>query len=82
MVDQRDLAPGTGPQNLNELLRELVRDGMAKRRWSQARLSEATNVSQKHLSQLLNGKTVGSVDVWDRLLKAVGDDEEKGDDDQ
>ena len=50
---------------------------MTRRRWSQARLAQATGVSEKHVSQLLNGKTVGSVDVWDRLLKAVGDDEEE-----
>lgn len=65
-------------QNLQALLSALVRRRLDILQWSQYRLSQETGVSQKHISQLLRGKTAGSVDVWDRLLKAVGGDEDDG----
>lgn len=63
------------PEHLDELLRHLVRQGMKRRKLTQYRLAKASGLSQKHLSQLLNGKTAGSIAVWDRLLKEVSGEE-------
>lgn len=63
--------------HLTDVLRDLVREGMTRHKLTQYRLAADTGLSAKHVSQLLNGKVDGSVDVWDRLLKAVRDGEEE-----
>lgn len=70
------------PENLSELLRGLVRERLVANDWSQNELARATGVSPKHLSQLLNGRAVGSIEVWNRLLTAVSDHDGEEDDDE
>lgn len=38
----------------------------------QSKLAEAAGLSQKHVSQMLTGKTMGSFDCWQRLADALG----------
>jgi transcriptional regulator with XRE-family HTH domain len=71
------MTDGEHPDDLDELLRELVREGLDRRKWTQFQLARTVGLSEKHLSQLLNGRTAGSVAVWDRLLKAVREEEEE-----
>lgn len=58
------------------LLRNLVREGMDRKGWSQIQLAQENGLSEQHVSRLMKGKTAGSLYTWDRLLKSVREDEE------
>lgn len=57
---------------LRAWLIDTVDEGMRRKNWTQARLAAEAGITQKHISQLLNGKVNGSVGVWSRLLVATG----------
>lgn len=59
------------PNPLHRWLVETVRDGLADLRISQAELSRRTDLSQKHVSDMLIGKEKGSIPTWDYLLLHV-----------
>lgn len=50
-----------------------VREGAAFYGMSQRALAEEVGISQKHLSQMLNGRAKGSLSLWSRLLGALDD---------
>ena len=60
---------------LQELLTDLVLDGMERRAWTRVELARRAGISAKHLSQILNGHRGASVALWDRLLAAVADED-------
>jgi transcriptional regulator with XRE-family HTH domain len=57
---------------LQRWLAAQVKAGLADLDMSQAQLARETGMSEKHLSQLLNGHAVGSLLVWNNLLLYVG----------
>jgi transcriptional regulator with XRE-family HTH domain len=50
---------------------EKVDDGMHTRGWTQKQLAAKVGISEKHLSQMLNGRVMGTLVIWDRLLILV-----------
>ena len=50
---------------------DCVRTGMRARYWGQVMLARQVGISEKHLSQLLNGVVEGSLSMWQRLLDCV-----------
>lgn len=38
---------------------------------TQGSLARQVGTTQKHLSQMLNGRVKGSIDMWDRLFNAL-----------
>lgn len=56
---------------LQALLSDLVRGGMARTKLNQRKLAAAAQISEKYLSEMLRGRSQGSIEVWDRLLRAV-----------
>jgi DNA-binding transcriptional regulator LsrR (DeoR family) len=57
---------------LQRWLTARVRAGMLANDMTQTQLAERVGVSFKHLSEMLNGWSMGTVDVWDRLLWEAG----------
>lgn len=49
-----------------------IRDELAASGLSQKDLAEYTGLTEKHVSQVLTGKVVGSFDVLVRMAEAVG----------
>jgi transcriptional regulator with XRE-family HTH domain len=45
---------------------------MVRQGRSQADLAQTVGISQKHLSQMMNGKAQGTLEMWQQLLEAVG----------
>lgn len=60
------------PTLLQQWLIANVREGMRDCGMDQAQLAREAAVSEKHLSQLLSGRAVGSIPLWDWLLLLVG----------
>lgn len=50
----------------------LARQGLRDQGWNQARLAREVGITAKHLNNVLLGHRPGSIQVWDRLLRAVG----------
>lgn len=49
-----------------------MHDGFRHKPWrNQAWLAATIGVSEKHISQMLNGHVMGSLEVWDRMLVAL-----------
>jgi len=40
--------------------------------FTQATVAEMAGITAKHLSQMINGRTVGSLDMVDRILAVLG----------
>lgn len=59
------------PNPLHRWLVETVRDGLAELGISQSELARRTDLSQKHVSDMLIGKEKGSIPTWDYLLLHV-----------
>jgi ribosome-binding protein aMBF1 (putative translation factor) len=59
----------TVTSGLARMLADVVRNGIAERGWSQRDLAHAAGLSEKHVSQVLNGRASAAVDTWDRLLE-------------
>lgn len=58
--------------DLQRFLMQLVRRELDNAPWkTQAWLAEKLDISQKHLSFLLTGKSHGSIQLWDRILTAL-----------
>lgn len=57
---------------LHRWLIDTVRDGLDEMKISQTKLAEMADLSQKHVSQVLIGHTVASVETWDYLLLITG----------
>ena len=58
----------------NQLQIELitkVRDGMRDHDWSQDEMARRSGVRQPNISNLLMGKRKGTLDTWDKLLRAL-----------
>jgi transcriptional regulator with XRE-family HTH domain len=58
---------------LQEQLTKAVRQGLIERGWSQAELARRAGISEKHLSQMLKGRTEGSLSMWDQLLTILAE---------
>lgn len=56
---------------IRERLAEEVREGLEAKGWNQADLAFATNTSEKHISQVLNGNADASVQWWQDTLDAL-----------
>ena len=56
---------------LQTWLADQVRAGLADRGWTQGHLAERADLSEKHLSQMMTGRSSGTVAAWDRLLALV-----------
>lgn len=39
---------------------------------AQITLAQEVGITEKHMSQLMNGHASGSIEIWDKLLAAVG----------
>lgn len=50
----------------------LTRDGMTQRGMSQRDLARVLGISEKHVSELLNGKSQGTLDLWSLVLVSLG----------
>lgn len=57
--------------SLQRELAQRVRDGLARNDMTQRDLAESADLSEKHVSQMLAGKS-GTLAAWDRLLDAIG----------
>lgn len=57
-----------GVNKLQEILVFQIKAAMKMRKVSQKRLAEQAGCSEKHLSNLLSGKSEGTLRVWDTLL--------------
>ena len=58
----------------NQLQIELmtkVRDGMKEHDWSQDEMARRSGVLQPNISHLLTGKRKGTLDTWNKLLRAL-----------
>lgn len=51
---------------------EWVDWGLAERDITQRQLASEAGISQKHLSEIMNGWQSGSLELWDRLLALGG----------
>jgi hypothetical protein len=57
---------------LQQWLTARVKAGMLANDMTQTQLAARVGVSFKHLSEMFNGWSMGTVDVWDRLLWEAG----------
>ena len=48
-----------------------IREHLERLGWSQADLAREVGVSQKHLTQLLNGKVEGTLSMWQDIFDAL-----------
>ena len=58
--------------DLQQVLIDLVQDGLAEKAVPQTWLAWKTGYSTKHINTMLRGHVEGSLEAWDALLKAVG----------
>lgn len=56
--------------SLNEML-NMMADAIVESR-AQNMVARDAGLSEKHVSQMLTGKVVGSLDSWQRMLDAAG----------
>lgn len=60
-----------GVNKLQEILVFQIKAAMKMRKMSQKKLAEQAGCSERHLSNLLSGKTQGTLGLWDTLLKVL-----------
>ena len=49
-----------------------LRAGMAEIDMTGVELAQASGISPKHISQVMNGAATGTIELWDFLLSLVG----------
>lgn len=60
-----------GNPDIGLLIRNVVNQEMRHQGLTQTKLAQTINCSQKHLSQLLNGKSFGSITIWNDIVAAL-----------
>lgn len=63
---------GWYPTDLQLFIVKKLKEGMREKAWFRSDLAKEAGVNYHHLISLLNLKCGGSMDTWDKLLKAVG----------
>lgn len=73
-MSANDVCPTCGQlvQTGERRTREAIRAALAEQDMTQAELAQRMGITQKHMSNLLNGKTALSFDFAERCLAALG----------
>lgn len=62
---------GLRDHELRDVMVGAVRERMRERGWLQSDLAYAAGMSDKHLSQLLNGRADGTFGTWQSIFDAL-----------
>jgi transcriptional regulator with XRE-family HTH domain len=62
---------------LQRWLADIVSAELDRRNMTQTELAQRVGISASRLSALLTGSAIGSLQVWDRILRELGIDLEK-----
>ena len=59
------------PTSLQDQLIAVTKEALQQRRWSQAELARRLDISTKHVSMLLAGRSQGRLHMWDQIFRVL-----------